>query len=151
MYQNMPQMQSNSYYQYPYAQRIAQLEQQQSQMGSYGMMNNMNKSYIKGRPVVSLEEARATQIDLDGSLFVFTDIGNQKIYTKQINLDGTASLNTYSLVENANPTENYVTKSELEEAIALIKTQLEKGKNDESIKQQQFNSTQTTVRTSSAF
>ena len=38
-------------------------------------------------------------IDLDGSIFVFTDFGNKHIYTKQINLDGTATLNTYTLEE----------------------------------------------------
>ncbi len=37
----------------------------------------------------------AFQIDLDGSLWVFTDVGNDKIYTKQINNDGTASFRTY--------------------------------------------------------
>ena len=54
---------------------------------------------LKGRPVSSFEEARAATIDFDGSLYIFTDIGNKKIYTKQINLDGTATLNTYSLDE----------------------------------------------------
>jgi hypothetical protein len=44
------------------------------------MMPQMN--YIKGRPVVSIDEARASQIDLDGSLYVFPDLGNKKIYTK---------------------------------------------------------------------
>ena len=39
-------------------------------------------NYIKGRPVVSIDEARASQIDLDGSLYVFPDLGNKKIYTK---------------------------------------------------------------------
>ena len=31
-------------------------------------------NYIKGRPVVSIDEARASQIDLDGSLYVFPDL-----------------------------------------------------------------------------
>jgi hypothetical protein len=53
------------------------------------------QQYLKCRPVSSKEEARAFQIDLDGSLWVFTDIGNEKIYTKQINNDGTASFKTY--------------------------------------------------------
>ena len=82
---------------------------------------------LKGRPVVSLEEARAAQIDLDGSLHIFTDIGNKKIYTKQINVDGTATLNTYSLVEEpvieqAIPQEDYVTKAEFNQALSQIQT-----------------------------
>jgi hypothetical protein len=40
------------------------------------------QNYIKGRPVVSIDEARASQIDLDGSLYVFPDLNNKKIYTK---------------------------------------------------------------------
>jgi hypothetical protein len=128
MYQNMQQLQNSPYYQYPYNQqyqRLAQMEQQQVQP-QYNAAPA--QSYLKGRPVVSIEEARASQIDLDGSLFVFTDIGNKKIYTKQINLDGTATLNTYSLVENVAPSESYVTKTELESAITALREEMEKGK-----------------------
>ena len=75
---------------------------------------------LKGRPVSSLEEARAAQIDFDGSLFVFPDIANKKIYTKQINLDGTATLSIYNLESGAPtaPPQNYVSKEEFE---ALVK------------------------------
>ena len=88
------------------------------------MMPQMN--YIKGRPVVSIDEARASQIDLDGSLYVFPDLGNKKIYTKQINLDGTASFNVFEL---STPTEGapapaYVTKEELDEILASFKASL---------------------------
>ena len=55
--------------------------------------------YIKGRPVSSFDEAKAIAIDWDGSIFVFTDVANKKIYTKQIMLDGTAELKTYVLAE----------------------------------------------------
>jgi len=58
-----------------------------------------NNQFLKCRPVSSKEEARAFQIDLDGSLWVFTDVGNGKIYTKQINNDGTATFNTYEYVK----------------------------------------------------
>ena len=74
---------------------------------------------LKGRPVSSIEEVRAAQIDFDGSLFVFPDIANKRIYTKQINLDGTASLNVYELKEMVIPKNDvdYVTKQEFEEVI----------------------------------
>jgi hypothetical protein len=50
---------------------------------SYSALMTMPQTnYIKGRPVVSIDEARASQIDLDGSLYVFPDLGNKKIYTK---------------------------------------------------------------------
>lgn len=74
---------------------------------------------LKGRPVSSIEEVRAAQIDFDGSLFVFPDIANKRIYTKQINLDGTASLNIYELKEIVVPKSDvdYVTKQEFEQVI----------------------------------
>lgn len=92
------------------------------------MMQQQN--YIKGRPVVSIDEARASQIDLDGSLYVFPDLGNKKIYTKQINMDGTASFNVFELtapMENA-PAPVYVTKGELDEILAQFKASLEQTK-----------------------
>lgn len=101
-----------------YQQRFPAIE---SIPGSYPM--TPQGTYLKGRPVASIEEARAALIDLDGSLYVFTDIGNKKIYTKQINLDGTATLNTYSLVVE-DPTTNanleYVTKIEFNQALNSI-------------------------------
>jgi hypothetical protein len=54
---------------------------------------------LKGRPVSSFEEARAITIDFDGSTFFFPDLANKRIYTKQINMDGTASLFVYELRE----------------------------------------------------
>ena len=80
------------------------------------LITTPQQNYIKGRPVVSIDEARASQIDLDGSLYVFPDLGNKKIYTKQINLDGTASFNVFELSAPADtaPAPVYVTKDELE-------------------------------------
>ena len=79
---------------------------------------------LKGRPVSSLEEARAAAIDFDGSVFFFPDLANKRIYTKQINLDGTASMNMYEYKEV--PTEafnssNFVTRQEFSETLNDIK------------------------------
>ena len=79
---------------------------------------------LKGRPVSSFEEARAAQIDFDGSTFFFPDIANKKIYTKQINLDGTLQLNTYTLVEEPTTTTDYVTKAEFDAIVAKIQALL---------------------------
>ena len=90
-------------------------------------------NYIKGRPVVSIDEARASQIDLDGSLYVFPDLGNKKIYTKQINMDGTAAFNVFELsapVENASAPV-YVTKTELDDILAKFKESLVQAKKSE--------------------
>lgn len=83
---------------------------------------------IKGRPVLSIDEARAAQIDFDGSIHVFTDIGNKKIYTKQFNPDGTATLRTYSLIEtDFPPSSDYITRQEFEQVIAEIRGLAQKG------------------------
>lgn len=71
----------------PYPVQPTQATQQQVQV-------------IKGRPVSSYDEAKASMIDLDGSLFVFPDIANKRIYTKQIMLDGTADFRTYVLEQS---------------------------------------------------
>ena len=87
------------------------LQQPQMRMNNQNQMNQ----FLKCRPVSSKEEAMAFQIDLDGSLWVFPNVGNGKIYTKQVNNDGTASFSTYSLTKNENPFDanEYVTKDEL--------------------------------------
>ena len=71
-----------------------------------GSQNLLSNQFLKCRPVSSKDEARAYQIDLDGSLWVFTDVGNGKIYTKQINNDGTATFKTYVFTEDENPYSN---------------------------------------------
>lgn len=85
-------------------------------------------NYLKGRPVTSVDEVRATPIDFDGSIFYFPDITNNRIYTKQINMDGTASFKVYELrstpLEIAPATNNFVTREEFEMALNQIKMAL---------------------------
>lgn len=82
-------------------------------------------NFLKGRPVSSLEEVRATSIDFDGSVFYFPDLANQKIYTKQINMDGTSTLQMYQRVEipsSESTTGDYITREEFERVIKQITT-----------------------------
>lgn len=95
------------------------------------MGKNINYSqnpvqFLKCRPVSSKEEAMASQIDLDGSLWVFTDVGNGKIYTKQINNDGTATFKAYEQTtdENTYSTE-YVTKDEFNKVVQSLITAIQ--------------------------
>ena len=63
----------------------------------------------------------AFQIDLDGSLWVFTDVGNDKIYTKQINNDGTATFKAYEQTTNENTySTEYVTKDEFNKVVQSL-------------------------------
>lgn len=89
---------------------------------------------IKGRPVSSIEEARAASIDFDGSIFFFPDIANKRIYTKQINLDGTSTLNVYEQtvipVEPVVNLSQYITREEFETALVELKGSLQPEKKE---------------------
>ena len=80
---------------------------------------------LKGRPVSGLEEVRAAAVDFDGTVSFFPDLANGKIYTKQCNIDGTASLNMYEIKEIPVPlaatTTNFVTREEFNQTMAALK------------------------------
>lgn len=122
-------------------QRLAQMEQQypqfaQQQQTPMQQPMAQQPAFVKCRAVTSFDEAKAAMIDLDGSLHVFTDIGNGKIYTKQINLDGTATLNVYSRVDgntpiptptpvvDNSPKESFVSQSLFEQTVNSLKQEL---------------------------
>lgn len=105
-----------------------------NQMQNYGQYNQTQ--FIKGRPVSGIEEARAAMIDLDGSIFVFPDVTNKRIFTKQILLDGSAEVKTYVLEEEQHTEEKeekprtrdnkkYVLKSEYDKALKNLNSQIE--------------------------
>ena len=88
-------------------------------------MATYQKPGLKGRPVSSFEEVKASSIDFDGTVFYFPDLANKRIYTKQINLDGTATFQMFELKEM--PVEqpvSFVTREEFESAIQQLKTML---------------------------
>lgn len=105
-------------YNYPMQQRLNYLEQQYPQFSPQPM--------LKGRPVSSIDEAKAAMIDLDGTPYYFVDTANNAIYSKQINLDGTASLSIYKKVEDKDqPKPDIpVTRAEFEAEIFNLKSQL---------------------------
>ena len=84
--------------------------------------SQISNSFFKCRPVSSKEEARACQIDLDGSLWVFTDQAHNKIYTKQIQNDGSCAFKTYIYQEENenNYGDEYVTKNDLAKTVEYI-------------------------------
>ena len=119
-----------NYNYYPQQIPNQQVSQQQSQ---YQYQNYLRQAppqvALKGRLVSSLEEARATSIDFDGSVFYFPDLANKRIYTKQINMDGTASLYVYELrelpIENEASSfvpsvEKFVTREEFERVLQQL-------------------------------
>ena len=117
-----------------YPQQPAPTQQVPQQQPLYQVPNYLRQAppqvVLKGRLVSSLEEARATSIDFDGSVFYFPDLANKRIYTKQINMDGTASLCVYELrelpVEREDSgfvpsVEKFVTREEFERVLAELR------------------------------
>ena len=122
-----------------YPQQPTQTQQVTQQQPVYQMPSYLRQAPpqigLKGRLVASLEEARATSIDFDGSVFYFPDLANKRIYTKQINIDGTASLCVYELRELpiekeesvvVPSVEKFVTREEFEQVLGQIKQLLQK-------------------------
>ena len=119
-----------NYNYYPQQIPNQQVTQQQPQYQVPGYLRQAPPQVtLKGRLVSSLEEARATSIDFDGSVFYFPDLANKRIYTKQINMDGTATLCMYELrelpVEKENSgfvpsVEKFVTREEFERVLAQL-------------------------------
>lgn len=114
------------------------------------MRNMIPQQGLKGRPVSSLDEVRATAVDFDGSISYFPSLANDTIYTKQINLDGTSSIKIYELVETPSTQaaafpamNNLVTKEEFSKTINSLLQEIaqlkeEKEQNQEK-PQQEFN------------
>ena len=118
---------------YNYYPQVPQNQQVSQQMNQAAYQNYFRQGppqvALKGRLVSSLEEARATSIDFDGSVFYFPDLANKRIYTKQINMDGTATLCMYELKElpvqkeesvSAPSVEKFVTREEFERVLQQL-------------------------------
>ena len=117
------------YQNYNYYPQSTQLTQQQPVYQTPSYRQAPLVPGLKGRLVASIEEARAAAIDFDGSVFYFPDLANKRIYTKQINMDGTATLNMYELrdmpVEQmpaaALPLDKFVTREEFEKVLSELR------------------------------
>ena len=108
----MYQQSYNNYYPNAYS-----MQQQQTRL---------NQPLLKGRPVSSIDEVKAASVDFDGSIFYFPDLANNRIYSKQINLDGTSTILMYELKEipKDTPTSQFVTREEFEAVINQLKGSL---------------------------
>lgn len=105
----------------PPAQRLQQYEQ---------FRNPQNM--LKCMAVTSIDEAQGTMIDLDGSVTVFADLSNGKIYTKQIGMDGKAILNTYELQRPKPPAADATEErfQRIESAIVALKGEIDSVKSN---------------------
>ena len=86
-------------------QRLNQLEQQYPQFSQ--------QVGFKVVPVANIEEANASQVDLNGNPVFFYNKGKNEIYIKQFNLQsGLADFYTFSRVEATTETPQIVTKDD---------------------------------------
>lgn len=125
---NQLETQYNNMFPQQYMQQPMQPMQMQQQM-QVPQYQQQNVQTLKGRPVSNIDEAKASMIDLDGSLFVFPDVANGCIYTKQIMLDGTAEFKTYRIVGEQKPKQtnnDYVLRSEFQEQLQCINAELKR-------------------------
>lgn len=85
-------------------QRLNYLQQQQQQAYQQPQMfpTQMAGTYLKGRVVTGMDEAKAAQIDLDGTSTFFPCPAEGKIYEKSIDLNGLPVFRVYQL---SNPQE----------------------------------------------
>lgn len=87
--------------------------------------------YFKAVPVMSFDEAKAAMVAYDGSLNIFVDVQNNRIYTKQLNTDGLAEFKVYKLSqdEQANhPNPQYIERAEFDlvlEELESLRAKLE--------------------------
>ncbi len=91
----------------PYAGATQQMQQrlnylqQQQQMYQPAYQQSMQQApvQLKGRIVTSIDEAKAAQVDLDGSSTYFPAPAEGKVYEKLIGMDGLPVFRVYTLQE----------------------------------------------------
>lgn len=94
-------------------QQRMMLQQQMQAMNGMNMMGSMQMAQsIKGRPVASMDEVKGAMVDFDGSVSFFPSLANNKIYTKQIGLDGNPVYTTYIKQNEIDITENVINVSQ---------------------------------------
>lgn len=100
-------------------------------MQSSSLQAGQIQKILKGRPVTCFEEAQGMAIDLDGSLHIFPDIANKRIYTKQLLNDGSCPVKCYVEQQLPQNTSSQVNEpvsnkllTELQEKVAMLEQQL---------------------------
>lgn len=117
-------------YGYPYGAQPSQVDryanvlgqfQPQSQPQQQSFQPQMNNQFQQPAtqgviPVASIEEVKAHPVDWSGNANYFVDNVNNRIYTKQVGLDGIPRTNIYKLDNEpvVAPQTEYVTREEFD-------------------------------------
>lgn len=118
MYGATPQMQ----------ERLAMMQRQQAMMNQQmpmnqpsSMQNQQIASPLQGRQVMSIDEVKAIQIPLDGTVMYFPSPNEGKIYAKSVDLSGNLVMQVYELSNK--PIQNPITI--LENRVTQLESELQ--------------------------
>lgn len=84
---------------------------------------------VKGRVVTGIEEARAAQVDLDGTPSYFPSLGEGKIYVKYIGMDGLPVFQSF-IVEQPKPQMQGISLESLAQRVQNIENAIQNMKGD---------------------
>lgn len=94
---------------------------------------NFQPKNLQGKQVDNIDVVKATEIPFDGSISYFPLTDGSAILTKQLMQDGTSRISVYKPVPVEEVKEDrFVTKSELEKQINILKEELRKENENES-------------------
>lgn len=115
-------------YGYSPLQHQARMQQMQPQVQQpmqlypqYQQQSNM----LKGRVVSSVEEARAAQIEFDGSVFYFPSPSENKVYLKGMDMSGNVFFDTYTRSQPKESPKQEDVILKLQERIERLERELE--------------------------
>lgn len=108
-----------------YQNRLRSMQAQYQPIQPPQMYGNMPmQSGLKGRVVMGIDEAKAAQIDLDGTPHYFDCPSEATIYKKSIGLDGMPIFESYKRVSQNQPKQSDVIAM-LQERVAILEKRLE--------------------------
>lgn len=99
----------------------------------YGYYPQYQRSGINGRLVSNIEEAKAAQIDLDGSQWYFPCPSENKIYVKSINMQGIPVFAEYVITQPKAIVSNDELADRISKLEELVKEMKDRGTDDEHI------------------
>ena len=104
------------------AQRMTEMQMQPYPQYAQGVPQApQSVQLLKGRVVGSIEEAKAAQVDLDGSVTYFASPGEGKIYAKSIGMNGLPIFNVYALCdERTTKTEQNVSINDFASRLSAV-------------------------------
>lgn len=84
------------------------------------MQNRLAPSFLKGRMVTSIDEAKAAQFDLDGSITFFPSLNEGKVYAKTLDNNGLPVFMQFIIQQDPQPQQNNQNLAVMENLVKRI-------------------------------